>query len=172
MYYVKDSHPAIISREDFEKVQKLMAEWAKSKGNIDGNREKYLKRYVLIGTIECSHCGKTYKRHLDNCGTVAESVNTLDSKGEFLITLQFGMPPSDQFGPMEKSAMQEISDIIGGTAVRAFSKFHVMIDIAPPVIFEGSNINGSTLSNIVIKISMTIKDRNKMSMDMYLDLVS
>jgi hypothetical protein len=72
MYYVKDTHPAIISREDFEKAQKLMVERAKSKGNVEGNREKYLKRYAFIHTIECGHCGKTYKRHIDNCGNVAE----------------------------------------------------------------------------------------------------
>ena len=74
MYYVRDTHPAIISREDFEKAQELMVERAKSKGNIDGNREKYLKRYAFTGTIECGHCGKAYKRHIDNCGNVAESV--------------------------------------------------------------------------------------------------
>ncbi|MDR3587955.1 MAG: recombinase zinc beta ribbon domain-containing protein, partial [Desulfosporosinus sp.] len=73
-YYVKDNHPAIVSREDFEKAQELMVERAKSKGNIEGTREKYLKRYAFTGTIECGHCGKAYKRHLDNCGTVAESV--------------------------------------------------------------------------------------------------
>ncbi|WP_161796449.1 recombinase family protein [Desulfosporosinus acididurans] len=74
MYYVKDSHPAIISREDFEKVQELMKARAKSKGNIEGNREKYTNRYALTGTIICSNCGNTFKRHIDNCGTVAESV--------------------------------------------------------------------------------------------------
>ncbi|AFM40366.1 site-specific recombinase, DNA invertase Pin [Desulfosporosinus acidiphilus SJ4] len=74
MYYVKDSHPVIISREDFEKVQELMTERAKSKGNIQGNREKYTNRYTLTGTIVCGHCGNTFKRHIDNCGTVAESV--------------------------------------------------------------------------------------------------
>ncbi len=74
MYYVKDTHPAIVSREDFEKAQELMVERAKSKGNINGTREKYLKRYAFTSTIECGHCGKTYKRHIDNCGNVAESV--------------------------------------------------------------------------------------------------
>ena len=73
MYYVKDSHPAIISREGFEKAQELMVERAKSKGNKEGNREKYLKRYAFTSNIECGHCGKTYKRHIDNCGNVAES---------------------------------------------------------------------------------------------------
>jgi DNA invertase Pin-like site-specific DNA recombinase len=74
MYYVKDSHPAIISREDFEKVQELMAERAKSKGNLEGDREKYQNRYALTGTIVCGHCGNKFKRHIDNAGTVAESV--------------------------------------------------------------------------------------------------
>ena len=74
MYYVKDAHPAIVSRDDFEKAQELMLERARAKNNLEGNREKYLKRYAFTGTIECGHCGKSYKRHLDNCGTVAESV--------------------------------------------------------------------------------------------------
>ena len=73
MYYVKDSHPAIISREDFEKAKELMVERAKSKGNIEGDREKYLKRYALTGTMVCDHCGSTFKRHLDNCSSVAEA---------------------------------------------------------------------------------------------------
>lgn len=73
MYYVKDSHPSIISREDFEKVQELMTTRAKSKGNIEGNREKYLNRYAFTGTIICGHCGCTFKRHIDNSGTVAEA---------------------------------------------------------------------------------------------------
>lgn len=73
MYYVRDTHPAIVSRKDFEKAQELMVERAMSKCNVEGNREKYLKRYVFTSTIQCGHCGKTYKRHLDNCGNVAES---------------------------------------------------------------------------------------------------
>ncbi|WP_407311985.1 recombinase family protein [Desulfosporosinus sp. SB140] len=73
-YYVKDSHPAIISQEDFAKVQELMALRAKSKGNVEGDREKYTNRYVLTGTIICGHCGNKFKRHIDNCGTVAESI--------------------------------------------------------------------------------------------------
>ncbi|KLU65747.1 transposon gamma-delta resolvase [Desulfosporosinus acididurans] len=74
MYYVKDSHPAIISRDDFEKVQELMGARAKAKGNKEGDREKYTNRYALTGTIVCGNCGNTFKRHIDNCGTVAESV--------------------------------------------------------------------------------------------------
>ena len=73
MHYVEGSHPAIISREDFTKAKELMVKRAESKGNIEGNREKYLQRYVFTGTIICGHCGNMFKRHLDNCGTVAEA---------------------------------------------------------------------------------------------------
>jgi len=73
MYYVKDSHPAIIKREDFEKAKELMVERAKGKGNREGERDKYLNRYALSSTILCGHCGNTLKRHLDNCGNVVES---------------------------------------------------------------------------------------------------
>ncbi|WP_407309780.1 zinc ribbon domain-containing protein [Desulfosporosinus sp. SB140] len=79
MYYVKDSHPAIISREDLEKVQELMVIRAKARGNIEGDREKYQNRYVLTGTIVCGHCGNKFKRHIDNCGTIAESVSWICS---------------------------------------------------------------------------------------------
>lgn len=75
MYYVKDSHPPIIYREDFEKVQELLAQRARSKSNREGDRDKYRNRYAFTGKIICGHCGKTYKRHLDNCGNVAESIS-------------------------------------------------------------------------------------------------
>ncbi len=86
MHYVEGSHPAIISKEDFAKVQELMVKRAESKGNIDGNREKYLNRYAFTGTIICGHCGNTFKRHIDNCGSVAESAcwvcNTYINEGK------------------------------------------------------------------------------------------
>ncbi|MDP4161180.1 MAG: zinc ribbon domain-containing protein [Bacillota bacterium] len=47
---------------------------AESKGNLEGNREKYKNRYAITGTIICGNCGNIYKGHLDNCGSVAESV--------------------------------------------------------------------------------------------------
>ena len=82
---------------------------------------------------------------------------------------QFGMPPSDQFGPMEKSAMQEISNIIGGTAVRAFSEFQVMIDITPPVFFEGSRINRSIL---LFELSYIVKKLTGLPVHKLLDIMT
>ncbi|WP_068962200.1 recombinase family protein [Desulfosporosinus sp. BG] len=42
MYYVKDSHPAIISREDFEKVQGLMAHGPNQKGTENETEENII----------------------------------------------------------------------------------------------------------------------------------
>jgi len=60
-YYVKDHHEAIISKENFEAVQAIIAQRAKEK-NIVVEDEKYLNRYPFSGKIKCSECGATWKR--------------------------------------------------------------------------------------------------------------
>ena len=60
-YYVKDHHEPIISNEDFEAVQKIIAQRSKEK-NIITEDEKYLNRYPFSGKIICDECGATWKR--------------------------------------------------------------------------------------------------------------
>lgn len=60
-YYVKDHHEPIISNEDFETVQKIIAQRSKEK-NIIAEDEKYLNRYPFSGKIICDECGATWKR--------------------------------------------------------------------------------------------------------------
>lgn len=60
-YYVKDHHEAIISNEEFEAVQTIIAQRAKEK-NIMAEDEKYLNRYPFSGKIICAECGATWKR--------------------------------------------------------------------------------------------------------------
>jgi len=55
-YYISDDHEPIISKEDFEAVQKLLA----AKGELFGSREFH--QYPLTMKIECGNCGSTYKR--------------------------------------------------------------------------------------------------------------
>lgn len=64
-YYVEDSHPAIISKEVWAKVQIKMKERAKAKGNAKGSK-KYQKRYPLTGMLYCSKCGATLRRRTWN----------------------------------------------------------------------------------------------------------
>ena len=59
-YYIPDDHESIISREAYERVQKLLAE----KSEYFGNTEFH--QYPLSLKIECSECGSTYKRKMVN----------------------------------------------------------------------------------------------------------
>ncbi|CAC9931992.1 resolvase protein [Aedoeadaptatus coxii] len=60
-YKIIDNHEAIVSREDFEKVQDLIKIRAIAKGNGE-NTKKYQNRYSLSGKIKCGECGSTFKR--------------------------------------------------------------------------------------------------------------
>jgi len=65
-YYIEDDHPAIISREVWEKVQEEIKRRAEVKGNVVGDTEKYTKRYPLTGMLYCSKCGSTLRRRTWN----------------------------------------------------------------------------------------------------------
>ena len=54
-YYVENTHPAIVSRETFQKVQALMRQRAES-------RSDQFRRYPLSHIVTCGVCGTTFKR--------------------------------------------------------------------------------------------------------------
>ena len=60
-YKIIDNHEAIVSREDFEKVQDLIKIRAIAKGNGEDTK-RYQNRYSLSGKIKCGECGSTFKR--------------------------------------------------------------------------------------------------------------
>jgi DNA invertase Pin-like site-specific DNA recombinase len=66
MYRIQNNHEAIISREDFNLVQRLMAERAVQYGNLPGDRVKYLNRYAFSGKLVCEHCGANFIRRTWN----------------------------------------------------------------------------------------------------------
>ena len=57
-YYVENYCPAIITRETFEAVQKLMAEKREKQGEI--------KNYTLSKMMRCPDCGRTFRRQVIN----------------------------------------------------------------------------------------------------------
>jgi DNA invertase Pin-like site-specific DNA recombinase len=65
MYFVENHHEAIISHNDFDKVNAIMNQRRKEKGIIN-NSDKYLKRYTFSGKIKCAECGHTFKRRIHN----------------------------------------------------------------------------------------------------------
>lgn len=66
LYHVKANHEPIISKEEFEQVQKLMAERAAEYGNLPEYREKYARQYAFSGRIICGSCGAVFKRRTWN----------------------------------------------------------------------------------------------------------
>lgn len=63
-YMASDHHEAIISHEDFDAANALVAQRASEKGN-----EKYQQRYAFSGKIICGNCGNTFKRRIHTCIT-------------------------------------------------------------------------------------------------------
>ncbi len=63
MYYVKDHHEAIVSREDFESARQLISQRASEKG-IEQGSKKYQQRYAFSSKIICNECGNTFKRRI------------------------------------------------------------------------------------------------------------
>ncbi len=69
-FYIENSHEAIISIEDFEKVQKIMAERGKNHKKLQAKRNIYL----LSGKIVCGKCGMHYSRKIAAKGKHYECV--------------------------------------------------------------------------------------------------
>jgi hypothetical protein len=65
-YIVNGNHPAIISKEIFDKVQDERERRALTKGNLKGDRHKYSSQYPFSGKVFCSHCDNIYKRRTWN----------------------------------------------------------------------------------------------------------
>ncbi|WP_353681834.1 recombinase family protein [Pelotomaculum sp. PtaB.Bin117] len=84
-YYVKDSHPAIVSAEVFGKVQEEMAKRARLLHNDDGTIEssasKYNGKYLLGNLLVCGNCGASYRRRTER-GKVVWRCATRIEKGK------------------------------------------------------------------------------------------
>lgn len=60
-YLLSNHHDAIVSREVFEKVNDILDQRAKEKGN-GINTDRYQNRYGFSGKIICDECGSAFKR--------------------------------------------------------------------------------------------------------------
>lgn len=84
-YYVKDSHPAIVSAEVFDKVQEEMAKRSRLISNEDGTVEisgsKYNGKYLLGNLLVCGDCGASYRRRTER-GKVVWRCATRIEKGK------------------------------------------------------------------------------------------
>ena len=68
-FYLKDHHEPIISREDYEAVQKILKKRAGPRRiNTDGKRERFTRKYAFSCLIKCGFCGSTMTRRHWNTG--------------------------------------------------------------------------------------------------------
>lgn len=84
-YYVKDSHPAIVSAEVFDKVQEEMSRRArlihKDDGTVEASASKYNGKYLLGNLLVCGDCGASYRRRTER-GKVVWRCATRIEKGK------------------------------------------------------------------------------------------
>ena len=84
-YYVRDSHPAIVSVEVFDKVQKEMAGRArlvyKEDGTVAPSISKYNGKYHLGNLLVCGDCNASYRRRTER-GKVVWRCSTRIEKGK------------------------------------------------------------------------------------------
>ena len=84
-YYVRDSHPAIVSAEVFNKVQEEMARRArliaKDDGTVETRGSKYNGKYLLGNLLVCGDCGASYRRRTER-GKVVWRCATRIEKGK------------------------------------------------------------------------------------------
>jgi len=84
-YYVRNSHPAIVSAEMFDKVQEEMTKRArlviKDDGTMETSASKYNGKYLLGNLLVCSDCGAPYRRRTER-GKVVWRCATRIEKGK------------------------------------------------------------------------------------------
>ncbi len=81
-YYVKDSHPAILSAEVFARVQKEMARRvrlvSKEDGTVEASGSKYNGKYILGNLLVCGDCGASYRRRTERGKVVWRCATRID----------------------------------------------------------------------------------------------
>ena len=68
IYYVEDTHPAIIEKDMFELAKKEMERRRGSKEQVVGGG-RFTSKYPFSGLIECGTCGGRLRRHVRTMGT-------------------------------------------------------------------------------------------------------
>ncbi len=82
---VRESHPAIVDAETFDKVQEEMTKRSRVVHHEDGsvriNSSKYNGKYLLGNLLVCSDCGASYRRRTER-GKVLWRCATRIEKGK------------------------------------------------------------------------------------------
>lgn len=84
-YYVEDTHPAIVSKDVFDRVQAEMKRREKivrnNDGSIEAPKNKINSKYILGNLLVCGDCGASYRRRTER-GKVLWRCATRIEKGK------------------------------------------------------------------------------------------
>lgn len=84
-YYVEDTHPAIVSKDTFDRVQEEMKRRErivrKDDGSIETSKSKFNSKYILGNLLVCGYCGASYRRRTER-GKVLWRCATRIEKGK------------------------------------------------------------------------------------------
>lgn len=84
-YYVKNTHPAIVSKDVFNRVQEEMKRRERVVRNNDGSivasKSKFNSKYILGNLLVCGDCGASYRRRTER-GKVLWRCATRIEKGK------------------------------------------------------------------------------------------
>lgn len=73
MFYIKDHHEPIVSKEVWDKAQEICKSRYKVNANIvEGCRTKYRRKYAFSSMCQCGFCGRNYTRR-SHCQTREEN---------------------------------------------------------------------------------------------------
>ncbi|WP_349680767.1 recombinase family protein [Clostridium sp. UBA6640] len=68
-YYVEDTHPAIVSKDIFDRVQEEMKRRERivynEDGSIEASKSKFNSKYFLGNLLVCGDCGESYRRRTE-----------------------------------------------------------------------------------------------------------
>lgn len=81
-YYIRNSHPAIVSNEVFDKVQEEMTRRSrivyKEDGTAESKGKRYNSKYLLGNILECVYCGAAYRRRTERGKVVWRCVTRME----------------------------------------------------------------------------------------------
>lgn len=68
-YYMEDTHPAIVSKDVFDRVQEEMKRRERNvhnnDGSIEASKSKFNSEYILGNLLVCGECGASYRRRTE-----------------------------------------------------------------------------------------------------------
>ncbi len=84
-YYTEDTHPAIVSKDIFDRVQEEMKRRERivrnNDGSIEASKSKFNSKYILGNLLVCGDCGASYRRRTER-GKVLWRCATRIEKGK------------------------------------------------------------------------------------------